>query len=84
MVEVKEAVKIASDFFAEIFGGQYKNLALEEIDSEGHYWYVTLGFDDPAGGIGNVFKDGKWPRNYKRIRVNKNDGSVDSVTIRKI
>jgi len=56
MIDVKQAVKIATDFAKEIFPGEnFSQLSLEEVelDENGPFWYVTLGLGKIVQGRRN-------------------------------
>ena len=82
-INAKQAVRIASDYFRELFTDAAKaNMMLEEIEasSDGRYWLVTLGYD--TSGPHRVFEIGVF-RSYKTFRIDANTGSVLSVKIHK-
>jgi hypothetical protein len=87
MVDVKEAVRTAREYAADMLG-DLPNLELEEVElsDDERYWIVTLGFDskevDPfysrLGSIGDVPR----LRKYKVFKVHTDDGKVKSMKIR--
>ena len=60
-----------------------RNLGLEEIESDGMYWKVTIGFSRPWDmSINSVL--GSSDRAYKVIRVDGDTGCVISVKDRQL
>lgn len=78
VADVKEAVKIAGDYIAQLFPS-VPNLTLEEVelsDDERH-WFVTFGFGLPGfpGALGG--------REYKTVKIEAQTGKPVAVKIRK-
>ena len=75
----KQAVDIAKQHVMELFSDEaIRNLGLEEIESDGMYWKVTIGFSRPWDmSINSVL--GSSDRAYKVIRVDGDTGCVISV-----
>jgi hypothetical protein len=88
MIDVKQAVKIATDFAKEIFSDQnFSQVTLEEVelDETGRYWFVTLGMgkivqDSPFDVLSG--KGTKLVVKYKVFKINSTTGQVQSVKIR--
>ena len=85
-MDVKEAVKRAKDYVAEIFDEEgLSNLGLEEIEHDDHAgtWNVTLGFSRPWNTTRNALTaltgDTAARRTYKVVRVRDADGEILSV-----
>jgi hypothetical protein len=93
MVEVKEAVQKAREYFTRIYSpGEYEDLRVEEIESptESDEWRVTLGFrpvynSDP-GSESIVGKMGLRPRlrTFKQFSIGASDGNVRAMKIREV
>lgn len=88
MIEVKEAIKIAKDYVAEVFADEgVFNIGLEEIEHEGDVWEVTVGFSrrwdkpprNPFSGIAGYTQendDRALRRTYKVVEVAADSGVV--------
>lgn len=85
MIDVKQASKLAIEYFTTLFENKYSNLSLEEVEvsEDGKYWYITLGYDidRPFSVMLPLTKTG---REYKRLKINIETGKVLSMQIRKI
>jgi hypothetical protein len=87
MLDVRHAVKTATEFFSQVFQNGYQNLRLEEVElsEDEHYWYITLGYDLPSqheGGALSLAIGPRPTREYKTIKVDASSGNVLSVKIR--
>lgn len=87
-MDVKEAVRTAKDYLAELFEGeQIMNVGLEEIEfhEAGNKWVITIGFSRPWD-LKNVLTaalgDGRPARSYKVLHINDVSGTVESLTDR--
>lgn len=83
---MKQAVRIAHDYFRELYEGrEVEDLRLEEVElSEmGDCWYVTLGFNEPSRRAGFAGVLGVPPREYKVFKINAGSGAVQSMKMRK-
>lgn len=88
-MEVKEAVKIAIDYVADVFSSEnLSNIGLEEIvfkDST-NKWEVTVGFSRPWDYQSSGFSTGilsKQPdRHYKVVEVDDVNGDIKAIKIR--
>ena len=86
-MSVKDAVRRATEYFTELYAEQlfasqqFKNLMLEEVEREGDYWHVTLGYDLPS--IATQF-GGKAPRVFKLFKIDASTGEVVSMKIREV
>lgn len=85
MIDVKEAVKIARSYVADLFSDA-GGLALEEVEfsEEKGAWLITIGFSvrepqSPLDALGL-----KYDRKYKLIHVDAETGEVKSVKIRPV
>jgi hypothetical protein len=81
---VKDAVKIALDYFRELFGSPYGDLALEEVGRTRSQFVITIGYtparQTPAGPVvvpGTA-------RQYKEIRVDATTGEVISMKVKRV
>lgn len=89
MIDVKEAVKIATNYAKDIFPeGTFDQLTLEEVelDENGPFWNVTLGMgkiiqDSPFDILSG--KGAKLIVKYKVFKIHGETGKVHSVKIRK-
>ena len=87
MLEVKEAVKIATDYIQSLFSEkQIPELRLEEVElsTDQKFWEVTLSFvvREPTAYLS--LGDAAGSREYKVFRVNAETGQVQSMKIRKV
>ena len=84
-MDVKEAVRKARDYLADIFfDEQIVNVGLEEIEFEEatDTWKVTIGFSRPWDRTIQSALSGPISRSYKVLRIDDKDGRVISVTHR--
>ncbi len=91
MIEVTQAVKLARQFFNEIYQDEdIQNLMLEEvvIDQDSNEWRITLGYDSHIIKEANhVFSKkiiDKMPRVYKRIHIDADEGDFKGMFIREV
>lgn len=85
MLDVKQASKLATEYFATLYENKYHNLNLEEVEisEDGKYWYITLGYDiDRPFSVALPFT--KTGREFKRFKIDIETGKVLSMQIRKI
>lgn len=87
MLEVKEAVKVATEYIQTLFAEkQIPELRLEEVElsQDGQFWEVTLSFvvREPTAYLS--LGDAARSREYKIFRVNAENGQVQSMKIRKV
>lgn len=82
MIEATQAVKIARQFFNEIYQDEdIQNLMLEEvvIDDDSNEWRITFGYDshitEEANAIFSEKVTSKTPRAYKRIHIDADEGN---------
>lgn len=88
MIDVKEAIKIAKDYVAEVFADEgVFNIGLEEIEHGGDIWEVTIGFSrkwdkpprSPFAGLAGYTSendDRAITRTYKVVEVAADSGTV--------
>ncbi len=87
MLDVKEAVKKAKAYVADIFSDEgVTNLGLEgvEHDDSTGMWEITLGFSRPwndstQDAIAKIVGYSNSRRTYKIVRIRDTDGTVLSV-----
>jgi hypothetical protein len=86
MITVKEAVKNATLFFAEVFPNA-TDVRLEEVElsDEGPWWNVTLSFPGPSptSAIASVL-GGQQGRIYKLVKIDAESGEPKGILIRKL
>ncbi len=82
MVDAKEAVKIARDYFENMYEeGSLREVLLEEAEiiEDGKYWLVTFGFDwNPMSGTSSI---GPGDRKHKAIKLDGENGKMISMKI---
>ena len=90
-MNVKEAVKKAIEYVADVFESEHlQNVGLEEVvlnDAE-DAWEVTIGFsrpwDYPKGGLVAGLQPQNPKRQYKIVRIDNESGNVKSIKIREL
>lgn len=87
MLEVKEAVKIATEYIQTLFSErQIPELRLEEVElsADNQFWEVTLSFvvREPTAYLS--LGDAARTREYKIFRINAETGQVQSMKIRRV
>lgn len=87
MIDVKEAVVIATRFLKEMYpDDKSRDLRLEEVvlpDDE-KFWLITLSFlrREPSAKLEVNLMGGTSKRAYKQIKVNTETGKVQEMVIR--
>ncbi|WP_411705151.1 hypothetical protein [Edaphovirga cremea] len=88
-MNVKETVKIATNYIAELFANEQPfNIGLEEVtkDDINNQWEVTIGFsrpwDTPRPGFVTNLQPQQPNRQYKVVTISDTTGEVKSVKIR--
>lgn len=94
MIDVKQAVSNASEFFKSLYDvNKLDNLMLEEVavSDDERYWFVTFGFSDiqrqlkpPESHPLDILKTYQPVRIYKIIKVDAKTGQALSMKIREI
>lgn len=96
MINVKTAVKIALDYFAQIYPEakqKFQDIRLEEVElsDDESTWLVTIGFSRPLPpdpSLKNVSKfllgEHEYQRDYKVFRIDAQSGKVRSMKIRAV
>jgi hypothetical protein len=90
-IDVHKAVKTALGFFQKSFAHEKtEHLQLEEVElsEDGRFWFITVGYDDPAvTPMSEIMKGtpllrSRPLRKYKVIHVDTNSGKAVAVKIR--
>jgi hypothetical protein len=81
MINVKEAVKKAAEYFTDLYHDEFCNVLLEEVELTDGYWLITLGYDRPP--VLPQFAE-KGPRAFKVFKVDSETGEVISMKIREV
>ena len=84
MLDVKEAARKASEYFAGLYSDQkIPNVQLEEVEisDDGMYWLITLSYPvaPELAALNFNFK-----RKYKVFTIDSKTGEVKSMKIRKV
>jgi hypothetical protein len=98
MIDVKEAVKIATEYLKQLYEpAQLHDILLEEVvlSDDERYWYVTLGFSRPIASTNpmqtlaetflktqGIANQTKYQREYKVFQIDAATGQVRSMKIR--
>lgn len=85
MLSTTAARDAAFSYFGQVYGDQFTNLALEEIElsDDERYWYVTIGFDIPTQHPAALVLQLPPKRGYKVLKIDAQNGSVKSMKMRK-
>ncbi len=87
-MDVKEAVRTAKEYLAEIFADEgIANVGLEEVvfNDAANAWSITIGFSRPwdqKRSLAAALSEGRADRSYKVLRINAESGQVESLTDR--
>jgi hypothetical protein len=81
MINVKEAVKKAIEYFMDLYGDQFSHVLVEEIERDLGDWLVTLGYDDFSI---HTQIDPRGPRRFKVFKIKGDTGEVISMKIREV
>ena len=83
-MNAKQAVKKAKEHIVDLFGDEdIDAVGLEEIEEEGIYWKITIGFSRGWQlGFGSIA--GGEGRSYKVLLIDNESGNVISVRDRKL
>ena len=84
-MDVKEAVRTAKDYVAELFDGEnITDVGLEEavFNEEADSWDITIGFSRPWDSRNNVVTAVRLRRSYKVVSIDDTTGRVESLTDR--
>lgn len=81
---MKQAVKLALDFFTNLYRGKVgsSDVQLEEVEltEDGKYWLITLSYPIPPISVIKQLKK----REYKVFKINVETGKVQSMKIREV
>jgi hypothetical protein len=84
MIDVKQAVKTAIDYFKNLYADSpFSNLLLEEVEltEDETYWLITLSYSYPTDDkLMSAIAPLK--RGYKTLKINASTGEVISMKIR--
>ena len=85
-MDVKEAVRTAKEYLADLFVDEgVMNVGLEEVDFDGAAWKITIGFSRPwdqRSPLIATLAEKRMARSYKVLRINNDNGHVESLTDR--
>ena len=97
MINVKEAAKTATKYFAELYADQaYSNILLEEVeyDADDNVWFITLGYSppltllestqDPLSPLSPLSAFSSKERQYKIFTMDAETGKILSMKIRTV
>jgi len=87
MVSAKDAAGSARDYFTGLYGSQFRNLMLEEVERDDKYWYITLGYDLPLPDnpvLAAFQRAGKPSRGFKVFKIDASTGEIVSMKIREV
>ena len=90
MIDVKQAAKIAAEYFADLYTDQkYSDILLEEVeyDEAGGAWLITLGYSQPfledvKKPLSRLASFSEKERKYKIFRIEAETSNVLSMKIR--
>ncbi len=95
MMDVKQAAKIAAEYFVDLYAEQkYSDMLLEEVeyDEAGGAWLITLGYSpprtiledvkDPFSPLSRLSSFSTIDRRYKIFRIDAETSNVFSMKIR--
>jgi len=76
MIDVKEAARLAINYFHEVYGDQYPIVTIEEIEmlENEPVWLITIGYA----------KNELYELKYKELKVFYDGGEIKSMKIRTI
>ena len=85
MLNVKEAVQKAAEYFTDLYPRKFANVLVEEIEQTGNDWLITLGYDDGAD-FSDAFSQiqKKYRRRFKLFLIDGETGEVKSMKIREV
>jgi len=90
MMEVKEVIKIATDYIKELYSAdEIKDLSLEEVEisEDNKFWIVTMAFTrqmmQPLNPM-EAMSGPKFARFYKELKIDAKTGQVRSMKNKKL
>jgi hypothetical protein len=81
MINVKEAVKKAAEYFADLYGSQFVNVLVEEVEETDGWWLVTMGYEDRPSVFSQI---SGIRRRFKVFKIDGETGEVISMKIREV
>lgn len=90
MIDIKEAVRIASEYLTSLYSAELvRDMLLEEVERSVNEscWLITLGFSRPipeteVAGVIQVLSGKQFKREYKVMEIDASTGEVRSMKIR--
>jgi len=83
-LDVKDAVRIAMEYFKELFGNPFVDLSLEEVQkAKDAQWLVTVGYTMARNTPAGLAPIPAYPRMYKVITIDSNTKQVVSMKVTK-
>src|SRR6266566_3804055 len=83
-IDVKDAVRIANEYFRELYGNPFLDLSLEEVQKTPHgQWLVTLGYSMARNTPGGLVPIPAYPRMFKQVAIDGTTGQVISMKVYK-
>jgi len=87
-VSVKEAVAKALQYMHDLYGSNFSDFLLEELEptEDGKFWLITIGFSRPVPSSSTLAEliRPKGERFYKIVKVDTTTGEPISIKIRPI
>jgi len=90
LIDVKQATKIALEYFETIPGyesyAESSRIEEVELDENERYWYITLGYPVPVekSPFDLITVGSKSVIHYKIIKIDSNSGKVYSMKMRSV
>jgi len=83
-MDIKQAVSIAKQNIIELFGEEgLINVGLEEVERDGAFWHITIGFSRPWNSTRNALTaiTGEMlpKRAYRVVSLSDDDGNLLSI-----
>ena len=82
MINVKEAVQKAAEYFADLYPNKFPRVLVEEIERTNGDWLITLGFDDVPDFFSQLPRTPT--RRFKLFKIDGQTGEVLSMRIREV
>ena len=86
MIDVHEAIRKSLEFAEQIYASKLDDARVEEVDTTGKNWLITLSFHPPRAKTSRLAQAiaGQPDREYKVFQINKANGRVNSMKIREV
>ncbi len=93
MIDVKQAVKVATEYFVDLYvPNVFNDVQLEEVEltEDENYWLITLSYEKPIsktdslGPIGAMANLAKRERGYKIFKIEADTEKAVSMKIRTV